>query len=308
MGCDSPIQAFRAGTINPATGKRPLQFTRQGSFSGVRMGIPCGKCTGCRLEHSRRWAVRLMHENKMHKFSEFITLTYRNEDLPEVGTLVPSHLQAFHKRLHNRLLYERGYGIRYYACGEYGDENKRPHYHSILFSAWFADRKLYGYSNGNPIYTSELLDEIWGLGSCKIAAVTFETCAYVARYVTKKVDGKQREAGHYQVYDYDGVVHERVPEFSVMSRRPGIGAPYLAKYGKEIMTHDSVIVNGREVPSVRYYDLWIEKNFPGKIELIKKRRHRKMMLAPWLERVSPDRRRVKEILRIKALKEKVRRL
>lgn len=307
------MQVYRGAKMNPATGKWPMVWRISESASGLRRMLPCGKCTGCRLDHSRRWAVRLMHENKMHKFSEFVTLTYRNEELPENGTLVPSHLQLFHKRLHNRLLDSRGRGIRYYGAGEYGDENKRPHYHSILFDVWFADRKLYGYSNGKPIFVSKMLDEIWGLGDCKIAEVNFETCAYVARYVTKKVDGEQRERGHYEVYNADGVVSERVPEFSHMSRRPGIGSTYFDKYGHEIKAHDSIIVNGHEVPSIRYYDLKIEASDPKAMKRIKEQRQRRRMLDPdrlvWKAKVDPvARRRVKEILRIKQLKQKVRRI
>lgn len=251
-----------------------------------------------------------MHENKMHPVSEFVTLTYRNEDLPHVGSLVPSHLQAFHKRLHNRLLHSRGYGIRYYGAGEYGDLNKRPHYHSILYGVWFPDRKFYEYNkDGDPIFTSELLDEIWGLGSCKTAAVTFKSASYVARYCTKKVDGDQRERGHYQVYDADGVIHERVPEFAHMSRRPGIGASYFAKYGNEIMAHDSIIVDGNETPSIRYYDQKFEALDPERFKKVKARRLARRSrdgLIVWKNRDAVDRRRVKEVLRLKQLKHKVR--
>lgn len=315
MGCDSPISAYRSKDVNPKTGKRPLVFKAQGSFSGLRMDIPCGRCLGCRLEHSRQWAVRMMHENKMHPVSEFVTLTYDNEHLPPVGTLVPKHLQDFHKRLHNRLRDARGYGIRYYGCGEYGDENKRPHYHSILYGVWFPDRKIYSYSNGKPIYTSKKLDEIWGMGSCKIAAVEFDTCAYVARYVTKKVSGERREQGHYVVYDADGVIHEREPEFSHMSMRPGIGSTYVDKYYKELLRSDSVIMNGHEVPMTRYYDMKLEKLDPARMAVIKTNRRRKAafnrridMEAERADKKMRSRKRTKEVLKLKLFQMKKRNL
>lgn len=300
MSCARPIWGYRSDTVNPATGKRPLQFKVQGSFSGVRVEVPCGQCLGCKLEHSRRWAVRLMHENKMHKQSAFVTLTYDAEHLPAVGSLDPEHLRGFHKRLHNRLLYHRGYGISYYGCGEYGDLNKRPHYHSILFGYQFPDLKKYSEnSRGEALYTSELCDDVWGFGKTMLGDVTFESCAYVARYVTKKVHKSVREAGHYLVYDADGVVHERNPEFSHSSRNPAIGKRYFQKYGAEIAQHDTVIVNGREVPSVPYYDKMID---PARLEVLKKARSRKSL---WRER-QKDRRRVKEVLRLKMMKEKRR--
>jgi len=305
VSCYAPIQAYFAGSINPATGKRPLQFSLQGAFSGVRQMLPCGRCTGCRLERSRRWAMRLMHESKMHEQSSFLTLTYGQDTLPEVGSLVPTHLQAFHKRLHNRLLDSRGNGIRYFAVGEYGDISRRPHYHSIVFGYDFPDKVKYSENgNGDLIYSSKLLNEIWGLGDCKIGAVSFKSAAYVARYCIKKVDGEKRKQGHYLVYDADGLVHERVPEFAHMSRRPGIGASYFEKYGNEIKIHDSVIVDGREVPSIRYYDQKIEAQCPADMELIKAKRRAN---AVWRER-QVDRRRTKEILQRIALQQKERKL
>lgn len=305
MSCFSPIQAYSAGSVNPATGKRSMVFSVRGTFSGVRMMLPCGKCIGCRLDFARRWAVRLMHENKMHKESCFVTLTYNKENLPDVGSLQKTHLQKFHKRLHNRLLHSRGFGIRYYGVGEYGDLNKRPHYHSIIFGVDFPDKRLYSENaKGQKVYWSATLNDIWGLGDCKIGEVSYESAAYVARYCLKKVDGKQREAGHYLVYDADGVIHERSPEFSHMSRRPGIGSSYFDKYGNEVKAHDSIIVNGREVPSIRYYDDRIALGDPDALELIKRRRRAK---AVWLER-QVDRRRTRERLQEKLSKQKERKL
>ena len=292
MTCFSPIQAYRSGVVND-TGKRPIQFTLKGSHTGLRQMLPCGRCIGCRLERSRRWAMRIMHEAKMHKETCFLTLTYSDENLPPVGTLVPAHLQGFHKRLHNRLLDSRGVGIRYYGVGEYGDLSRRPHYHSIIFGYQFPDLKKYGENaNRDILYSSKLADEIWGLGLVRIGTVSYRSAQYVAKYSMKKVTGAKREEGHYQVYDADGVIHERVPEFAHMSRRPGIGNSYFERYGGEIKKHDNVIVDGKAVPSNRYYDQKIEAVDPTAMELIKKRRRAN---GVWSER-QVDRRSVKEAL------------
>lgn len=307
MSCVSPRQAYFSASVNPATGKRPIQFTLSGSFSGARLLLPCGKCAPCKLKHSQGWGMRCLHESKMHKENCFVTLTYDNEHLPDYGTLRPRHLQLFHKRLHNRLLDQRGVGIRYYACGEYGTLNKRPHYHSLIFGYDFKDKKLYSESKFGKLYSSEELDSLWyefgrngsPLGSCKVGAVTMESTCYVARYCVKKVDGPLRDNGHYLVYDSDGVVCERVPEFSHMSRRPGIGATYFERYGDEIAAHDSVIINGREVPSIRYYDDRIDEE---RLKVLKRNRRRK---AVWAERLV-DRRLVKGRI-LEALQEKRKR-
>lgn len=205
------------------------------------------------------WAIRCVHESKMYSQNCFLTLTYDNDHLPSGGTLVLRDLQLFLKRLHNKLLRERGFGIRYFAAGEYGEENGRPHYHALVFGYQFTDlRKYKQNARGEMVFTSKSLEALWGLGQCKIGAVTYASAAYVARYALKKVDGAKREAGHYESVSADGVVMERLPEFALMSRRPGIGTAYYEKYGGEIRAHDNVIIDGKPVPSIRYYDLKFE--------------------------------------------------
>ena len=58
-------------------------FVNTGVFKGCLIKVPCGKCLGCRLSYSRRWAVRSYHEAKMHdnfKNNSFVTLTF-NDDM-----------------------------------------------------------------------------------------------------------------------------------------------------------------------------------------------------------------------------------
>lgn len=261
MSCYFPLAAYMRKEVNPS-GKRSFQFSPNGSLNRVAYLLPCGKCVGCRLERARVWAVRCVHEARMHRDNCFLTLTYDACSLPANGSLIKRHLQLFMKRLRDYCFREHSVRIRFYACGEYGDLNMRPHYHVLLFGFEFADKKFYCKSGENSIYTSKVLDEIWGMGACKIGELNFDTACYVARYVMKKVDGKLRDEGHYLVYDADGVVSEREPEFPLMSRRPGIGASYYAKYGQEVRDHDTLVIKGREVPSVRYYDKLFERLDP----------------------------------------------
>lgn len=302
MSCYSPIQAYKADKVNP-TGKRSLVWKPQGSWSGVRLKVPCGNCPGCRLERSRTWGIRCMHEKRMHRDSCFLTLTYRKECLPEFGTLVKRDLVLFHKRLHMKLTRERGFGIRYFGCGEYGTVNQRPHYHSLIFGFDPSDKLVYRPNGrGDMVYTSKLLEDIWTFGSVFVGEVSFDSACYVARYSLKKAPKLARDDGHYLVYDGNGQVFERVPEFPVMSRRPGIGSTYFDKFGSEIMAHDTIIMGNREVPSIRYYDLKIEKIAPERMRVIRRNRMRKSV---WSERQT-DRMRVKEVLLLTMQKRKVR--
>lgn len=97
MPCYHPIAAWRGRKAGPS-GKVPLVFQKEDSC-GVEVKLPCGRCIGCRLEYSRQWAVRLMHEAQLHTQNCFLTLTYRDADLPARGVLTKRHWQLFAKRL-----------------------------------------------------------------------------------------------------------------------------------------------------------------------------------------------------------------
>ena len=148
--------------------------------------IPCGKCIGCRLAHSRQWAVRCVHEASLHERNCFLTLTFDDAHLPVSGSVSVRDVQLFLKRLRKALSYQN-IKIRFFACGEYGDKNLRPHYHLILFNYDFSDdRQLLRQTPYGPLYISDFLFRLWPYGFHTIGNVTFKSCAYVARYVTKK--------------------------------------------------------------------------------------------------------------------------
>ncbi|QCQ84964.1 replication initiator protein [Blackfly microvirus SF02] len=269
MTCYGPTIAYYSKELNP-TGKRSLVFNKQLSQSGIPIKLPCGQCIGCRMEKARQWAVRCMHEKRMHptSLSAFLTLTYSDEFLPEGNTLVKRDLQLFMKRL--RL--ERPAGVRFFACGEYGDQRQRAHYHVLLFNEGFPDRRLYSKSKaGHDQYTSKELDALWGLGACYIGEVTYESCAYVARYIMKKVSGDPAR-DYYQTLTPDGVLIDRVPEFVTMSRRPGIGFTWFQKHHGEAFQHDSIIANGKEAPIPSYYNKLYEKLDPNHLIRLKRKR------------------------------------
>ena len=273
MPCYAPLQAFRSKDVG-ASGKRGITFNRNAAFSGVPMYVPCGQCVGCKLERSRQWAMRIVHEAQLYNANVFLTLTYDDKHLPLGNTLVKRDIQLFHKRLHNRLLRERGRGIRFYYCGEYGEATRRPHYHSIIFDYGFPDKKFHSRAKrGEDLFTSQYVRDLWPMGHNVIGAVSFDTAAYVARYCVKKISGPDA-ADHYITVDDDGVIHERVPEFTNMSRRPGIGFNWFKKYGEHSYQWDKIIVNGKEVNPPRYYDTKYEQVDSAHLDKLKKKRSR----------------------------------
>lgn len=220
--------------------------------------LPCGQCIGCRLERSRQWAVRCLHEASLHEANCFITLTYADSNLPLGGTLVYRDFQLFMKRL-------RKYAgkITFYCGGEYGEEMARPHYHALLFGFDPPDKVYYCKGvDGSKLYSSEILDKLWGLGTVRVGSVTFASAAYIARYCVAKVNGDLAKS-HYEVLTDDGEIIDRLPEFNHMSLKPAIGKRWLEKFQTDVYPRDYVVVNGVKCKPPAYYDTLFSKENPG---------------------------------------------
>jgi len=250
VACVSPLDGWFSKDLT-ALGKRSVVFDLSLALANKPVTVPCGQCIGCRLEYSRNWAMRCMHEASMHEENCFVTLTYDDDHLPENGSLVKEDAQKFMKRLRSRFDECR---IRYFLSGEYGETTFRPHYHMLLFGFDFADKVSAGSRSEYKVWNSDKLEQTWTDGFSEVGSITFESAAYVARYIVKKFKGPSEVVKKW----YDGVQ----PEFALMSRRPGIGKSYYEKYGKEISRFDSVIINGKEVKPPRYYDTLFEAVSP----------------------------------------------
>lgn len=252
MACFRPLQAYQttAGDILfYAKGTEGKSKNCKAADIRRELTLPCGQCVGCRLERSRQWAVRVMHESQMHEDNCFITLTYNDECIPPDYSLCYKHFQLFMKRLRRRC-----HRVRFYMCGEYGEARLRPHFHACLFG--FRPTDMYPWrqsSSGFPLSRSPFLEELWSKGSVEVGDVSFESAAYVARYVMKKVTGKEAES-HYEAVDGEtGEVYYREPEFTRMSLKPGIGATWFRKYHAEVFPADRVVVRGVECKPPTYY-------------------------------------------------------
>lgn len=260
MPCYFPLEATCAPR---GDGKQKVTFAsrtwRRSDWKpdGYTM-IPCGRCIGCRLERSRQWALRCVHEAKMHDESCFVTLTYADEYLPEGGTLVRKDVQLFMKRLRQK----KG-KVRVFYAGEYGEDLQRPHYHLCLFGCAFDDAVFWKKVLDSAYYVSDELCALWPFGHSVIGDLTFESAAYVARYCTKKITGDLAKD------HYGG----RLPEFAGMSLKPGIGATWLEKYGKtDVFPHDECIARGHPCKVPRYYDVLWERLDPKGFAVAKARR------------------------------------
>lgn len=246
-----------------------MVFKLEEGYGDMPVSIPCGRCSGCRLEKCRQWAMRCMHEASLHEENSFITLTYDDAHLPVGGSLRFVDFQKFMKRLRRRYDDRR---IRFFHSGEYGGRTGRPHYHALLFGFDFGDKVYWTSRQGHRVYRSPELEELWRFGQSEIGSVTFDSAAYVARYIQKKRDG-EKFADHYLgVVEDTGEVVELAREYSTMSRNPGIGREWYERYKKGVYAHDSVLVRGLELRPPRYYDGLYEVENPRKLKALKRRR------------------------------------
>jgi len=294
MACTKPRTAWKCGLHE--SGKQKLVFVKPGTGYEVQK-IPCGKCISCKLDYSREWATRIVHETKTAQISCFLTLTISPDSMVKKGfTRYEKHLkrevyyppysvykrtvQLFIKRLRKSIaikhkkkkIYQK---IKYFACGEYGDGRRRPHYHIVIMGYDFPDKTFWQYSkSGEMLYRSRQLEKLWQYGYSSIGEVTFNSAAYVARYTLKKTKDKKK----YEFVDgYDEetgeiFIHNLNPEFITMSK--SIGLKWWQKYYTDT-DKDYILVDEKKTKIPRYYDKQREEKDPDSLVKIKQEREKR---------------------------------
>ncbi len=310
MPCYSPLKGFK--NTNGA-----LVFKRSGNTIG-KMEVACGQCLGCRTDRQLMWTMRIIHESVLHQDNygnTFITLTYRSLEACtdkqfKAGHYVPKdlslnyyHFRDFIKRLRRHFKQK----IRYFHCGEYGDENLRPHYHAILFNCSFDDQIVEKQEQGITTWSSDTLTNIWPYGFSTIGDVNYDTAAYTAGYILKKING-QAALDAYLRNDEYGVAFWVKPPYITMSLKPGIGEKFYALYKADFFPSDESPVPGvgvrKKVP--RYYEKILAEEDPAMLACIKEARQ--TFIAAHREDYTAERLKSKYIIAQKRQSEKQRTL
>lgn len=304
MTCLHPIKAWKNNVAILDISAKDYYASKKVSFmkrpNWQEIEIPCGRCLGCKLDQANMWATRLYMETKCWNKCCFVTLTYRPKDLPinENGlpTLVKKDIQDFMKRLRKHYQGADTWihpiknieenPIRYFCCGEYGDEKGRPHYHLALFNFEPKDLKPYKISKkGHQSFTSKSLYEIWGKGFVVIEELTFKSACYIARYVQKKaglepnkreytgeikqeirIDERNGQEYIHEIKCQATPEYDNQPEFILMSRGVGIGRVYWNNNKDKIKRNGGIMVKIEDKvktkPIPRYFKkLWEKENY-----------------------------------------------
>lgn len=226
MPCLHSKPAWQAKLPNE-NGKNPLRFTQPEPTATPDVFIGCGKCEGCTAQKALEWSIRMYHESQCHRRNTFLTLTYAQA--PE--TINREDPQKFIKRLRHHWPTP----IRYFLTGEYGEQTKRPHYHAILFGEDFLGG---AYDIDGQLYGNKILDRIWKNGTVTASEFTLATAMYVSGYVNKKIGDPDT--------------------FSIMSRNPPIGKPWVRQHADNLRRLEKCIINGQEMPIPSTYLKWLE--------------------------------------------------
>jgi len=246
MNCINPLKATHNNSGD-------LTFSSTKGVPGlVGFELPCRKCLACRLNLAREKAVRCYHEAQMNEENIFLTLTYDEESLKS-PRLDYRDFQLFMKSLREK---ENRYlaipkKINYMVTGEYGELNKRPHWHAIIFNYRPSDAKVKTESErGDTTWTSEIINQLWKKGRHDFGSVTLDSANYVARYAAKKlIHGQDEEHDYHPIHK--------------TSSRYGIGRSWIEKYYKHTFENGFVVLpNGQKSKIPRYYVDWCKKNQP----------------------------------------------
>ncbi|UPW41187.1 replication initiator protein [Sigmofec virus UA08Rod_5306] len=296
MACYHPIPVILSKGKDIYTNKRTvltfgmmkseLYANKNKATEGItweREEVPCGKCIGCRLNYSRGWAMRIQKESQQYPEGHcwFVTLTYDDPHLPitdfvneETGELItghplnPDHTKKFLKDLRRYWEYHYNHDkIRFFLAGEYGETYGRPHYHLAIMNLPIREEDLeIEFHNwmGDAIYKCPKIEKIWGKGLVRLGALTWQSAAYIARYIVKKQYGPESDA----LYKAQG----RIKEFTRASRRPGIAREWFEEHKDEIYKNDEIFIPKRGggvivAKPVRYFD---ELYFLEKPEIVEK--------------------------------------
>lgn len=210
--------------------------------------VPCGKCLACRINKRREWTLRLCHEEVFADTAYFVTLTYDEQHVPYAGdhmAVYKPDIQLFLKRLRKDV--SKTYPdtkVRFFLNSEYGPETGRPHYHALLFNVpeekMFQDARTIKRSRKSVSFTCPYLSKIWGKGNVEFGIASKERAGYCAKYF---IDRKE-------------VDPDLLPNFSLMSLRPGIGFAYQDQIAEKVKHYGlkaCLNSSGTYVALPRYY-------------------------------------------------------
>lgn len=254
MACAYPLHQFKLSDGS-------FSFTERGDVIGVNY-VPCGQCNLCRAQKAAEWTTRLVQEGFMHRNAICATLTYSDDQLPELGSLSRAEFRLWKWRLRDFVRRKHGVSIVVDGVGEYSPGRLRPHYHVCIYGWWPHDAVRWSTSGaGNQEWVSQSLSDLWKKGRVTFQPFSEGAASYCAGHQAWKLTGGVA-ADRLAVRDVDGtLLGRREKEFHAPPGHVGLGATFFEKYRAQMIALGYTVVGGKKVPLPKYY-LRIAEKFP----------------------------------------------
>lgn len=212
----------------------------------------CGKCLHCRKKKAFELAMRCVLHASLYKENCFLTLTYDEKKEGYHNTFHYPDIQEFKKKFRRYCEYHHGKKIDIFNVHEYG-KNGKKHWHLIVFNHDFSNdiikkryvtKEIYTRKNGNPLFTSEKLNELWPAGFSTIGDVSEGSALYQAQYMEKDLKN-----GNYSNNKKSN------------SKHSGLGKPYFLKHYDQLLTLGFVPFGKKKCPIPRYFEKLGHKHY-----------------------------------------------
>lgn len=238
MKCFDPVLCYTTSTGQKLY--RHWSLASKIIRQSAQLVFNCGKCLHCRKKRAFELAARCVLHASLYEQNCFLTLTYDEKQDDYHNRLQYSDIQKFKKRLRKTTT---GKKIEIFNVHEYGKNNKK-HWHLIVFNHDFADKKVFTYKQGIPLYTADSLCRLWPYGFSTIGDVSEASAMYQSQYVQKD-------------FKNGNLTNAR----KSCSRHSGIGKPYFVKHFKQLLRLGYVPVNGQKLPLPRYFEKLAHKHY-----------------------------------------------
>lgn len=193
----------------------------------------------------------MVWESDYFEDTSFVTLTLDDDHLPLDRSVCKDTLQRFFKRLRKDIEPRK---IKYFACGEYGEQFGRPHYHAVIFGL-------------NCVNDADIVKDNWGLGNVSLSIFKPERARYTAGYLLKEVDSNINMTGC-------------TKPFAIMSKK--LGLRYCMKNANQIInSNNPLTLHGSPVATPRYFRKKLDMNSNNSEYLTKQRDLHKMRIGEW---------------------------
>lgn len=281
LACTRHLRAYK--------GPNGIAFNSREGYADMPLTLRCGACIGCRIDRQTGWMIRMMHELQMAEKACFATFTYNDDCVPDDHGLRVEHWQEAAKRIRANIG-----DFRFFMAAEYGGDKLRPHYHAAIFGQDFTNDRVRVNVKGSPHYwwTNEAVTSAWRKGYVTVGELNSTTARYICNYMLKKVTGKKAKAAYERIDPLTGETWDVRPEFSTMSRRPGLGASWFDRYCDDVYPQDVVVLDGKKYRPPQFYDRLLQDRDPAMWRKVEARRNE--WVQKHSEDLTPDRLEVKE--------------